>query len=169
MGGKYLSYSAFLIVPMCITMTSTSILNSMGFETKTLLYYIIGAILMLLSIWFLPKYMGIYSLLVGFTFVYGLTTLLNLRLIHKNSPLKLHYFKFLWCALLFLIPTAMCGLLLKNLLSPILGSFFTVMLVSCVMVAFNGILYVIFNLIDVGVIFKKLKRKKKVKIKERCA
>jgi stage V sporulation protein B len=86
--GKYLTASSFLVLFMSLSSVTTSILNSIGLEHKTLVYYIISGIFMLLSIYFLPKYVGIYSLLIGFSFIYGLTTLLNLRLINKNCPQK---------------------------------------------------------------------------------
>ena len=71
--GKYVTATSFLMLFMSLSSLSTSMLNSMGLETKTLIYYAIGGALMLLSIWFLPKYIGVYSLLIGFCFVYGLT------------------------------------------------------------------------------------------------
>ena len=73
---------------MGISGLSTSILNSMGLERKTLLYYVIGAAVMLACIWFLPQFIGIYSLVVGFAVVFGLTSVLNLRLINKTSRVK---------------------------------------------------------------------------------
>lgn len=72
--GVYLAHSAFLMLFMGISGLSTSVLNSMGLEKKTLLYYIVSALVMLACIWFLPKFIGVYSLIAGFTVVYGATS-----------------------------------------------------------------------------------------------
>ena len=60
--GILLSSSAWIIIPMCITNISSSILNAVGLEIKSFKNYIIGSVMMLLCIWFLPKYVGINAL-----------------------------------------------------------------------------------------------------------
>jgi stage V sporulation protein B len=153
--GKYLTASSFLVLFMSLSSVTTSILNSIGLEHKTLVYYIISGIFMLLSIYFLPKYVGIYSLLIGFSFIYGLTTLLNLRLINKNCPQKPRYKKFLLYSVLILIPTTFLGKMTEILLLPLLGTILTFFACSIAMVIFHLLLYVGFNLVD----FKLFKKK----------
>ena len=148
--GIYLSHSAFLMLFMGISGLSTSILNSMGLERKTLLYYVIGAAVMLACIWFLPQFIGIYSLVVGFAVVFGLTSVLNLRLINKTSRVKPNYLKFVLLGIAFLIPSSAVGFLLENLLIDYLGNLFTLLLIGGVTVAFNTLLYAVFGLIDLS-------------------
>ena len=157
--GRYLTASAFLMLFMSLSSITTSILNSMGLEHKTLIYYIISGVFMLLSIWFLPSVMGVYSLLVGFTFIYGLTTILNLILLAKNCAEKPNYLKFLICASTIIIPTVFFGLMLERLLLPVLGTFLTFIVCSVLMVIFNALCFVGFNLISVDFIKSKLKFK----------
>jgi hypothetical protein len=45
--------------------------------------YILGAIVMILSIWFLPKLIGIQSLIWGFGLCFIITSLLNIKMIKK--------------------------------------------------------------------------------------
>src|SRR5699024_9884158 len=51
--GVLLASAAWIMLPLGLTNISSSILNALGLEMKSLKNYILGSILMLLSIWFL--------------------------------------------------------------------------------------------------------------------
>ncbi len=157
--GKYLTASAFLMLFMSLSSLSTSILNSIGQEKKALLYCILSGIFMLLSIYFLPKYVGIYSLLIGFSFVYGLTTILNVILLRKKCKEKPKFIKFILSISALLIPSILLGAMLEKLLLPVLGTIFTFMVCSVITIAFTVLLFIGFNLLDISVVVKRLKRK----------
>ncbi len=162
--GEYLTASAFLMLFMSLSSITTSMLNSMGLENKTLIYFIVSGLVMLLSIWFLPSVCGIYSLLIGFTAIYGMTTVLNLLLLNKHCQRKPRYVKFVFYAFLILIPTILFGLMLKRLLISILGTFLTFFICSALMFIFNALLYVGFNLVSTEYIKKKFPFNKKRKL-----
>lgn len=63
--GYYLSYAAWIMIPLGINNIATSILNSLGLEAKGFINYIIGAGFLVFSIIFLPKYIGILALVWG--------------------------------------------------------------------------------------------------------
>jgi stage V sporulation protein B len=88
--GEFLSLSSFLVVFIGLVNITTSILNSIGAENQVLFFYMISGVFMILSVWILPKYLGIYSLIIGYVFIYGLTSILNLALIKKKSQ-KFHF------------------------------------------------------------------------------
>ena len=163
--GTYLTASAFLMLFMSLSSITTSMLNSMGLENKTLIYYIISGLVMLLCIWFLPSVCGIYSLLIGFTAIFGITTLLNLRLLNKNCQRKPRYLQFVLCAFLLLFPTVLFGIMLKRILISIIGTFFTFVVCSLAMVIFNALLYIGFNLVSTEYIKKKVSFTKKRNLK----
>jgi stage V sporulation protein B len=150
--GRYLSVSAFLMLFMSLSNITTSMLNSIGLENKTLLFFIIGTVFMLLSVWLLPQYLGIYSLVVGFTFVFGLTTLLNLILLNKNCVQKPRFLKFTFLAVAFILPTVILGLLIKNLLLPVLGTMLTIIVCAIVLTIFNLLLYICLDLIKIDIL-----------------
>ena len=153
---------------MSLSNITTSMLNSMGLENKTLVYFIIGGVIMLFCIWFLPSVCGIYSLLVGFSAIYGLTTLLNLILLNKNCKEKPRYLKFIFCAGALLIPTLLFGFMLEKILVRSLGSFLTLLVCGSAMMVFNALLYFGFNLLSAKLIFSKLKlnlKKKKTAVR----
>lgn len=158
--GEYLSKSALLMLFMSLSSITTSMLNSMGLEHKTLIYYIFGGVLMLFSVWFLPKYLGVDSLLVGFFFIFGLTSLLNLILLNKNCDRKPKYLKFLVYSVLFLLPTSLFGFMLEKLLISSLGIVLTFFVCSILMVIFNALLYLGFGFISVDFVKSKLKKRK---------
>ncbi len=152
--GKFTSYSAFLMPLMSLSSVTTSVLNSIGLENKTLLYYIIGGGLMLLCIWFLPSFLGIYALLVGFTCVYGLTTILNLILLNKHCPFRKGQLKFLSTTFLIIIPTCLFGFLLKNILISPLGITLTLLICAICMAVAMGLLYLICDLVKLDFFIK---------------
>ncbi len=164
--GEYLTASSFLMIFMSLSNITTSMLNSMGLENKTLIYYVISSIFMLACIWFLPTLIGIYALLAGFTFVFGLTTVLNLILLHKNCPQKPKYLKFTAFSVVFLLPTILVGLMLEKMLLPVLGVFACFIVCAVAMIIFNCLLYVGFNLVSLG--FIKTKFKAIIKSKQKC-
>ncbi len=161
--GKYLSVSAILAIFMSVSSITTSILNSMGMEHKTLLYFIVGALLMLICVIVLPKYLGIYSLLLGFLLVYAITTVCNLYLINKTCKEKPKTLRFFTYSFIFILPTTFLGLMLEKLLLPLLGSLLTLFAVGGILVIFITLLYFGFNLISVEYLKSKMpiKRHKK--------
>jgi stage V sporulation protein B len=158
--GEFLSYSAFVMLFMSLSGITTSILNSVGLEHKTLIYCIISGFLMLLSIFFLPKYMGIYSLIIGLLFLHGLTTILNLLLLKKSCAIKPNYLKFTLYSIGFCLPTTLLGFMIERLLLSCLGTFLTLAICTVIMIIFNTLLYFGFNLITIDFIKKKFFTKK---------
>lgn len=164
--GEYLTASAYLMLFMGLSNITTSILNSIGCEIQALLFCVAGGVLMLLSIWFLPAYVGIYALLIGFSFVYVITTVLNLILLRKKCPEKPKLVKYLFASATITAPTVMLGLMLEKLLTDFLGIVFTFLTCSVVLCCFYGMLAVGFNLISFEVIKSKTRKfrcKKSVK------
>ncbi|MBE5750380.1 MAG: hypothetical protein E7346_05890 [Clostridiales bacterium] len=161
--GEYLCYSSFLVIFMSLSSITTSMLNSMGLEQRTLIYFIVSGVFMLAAVYFLPQVLGIYSLLVGFTFIYGLTSVLNLVLLNRHCEKKTTYLKFSLLAAIFIFPTAILGKMLENLLLPILGMFFTFIACSAVMVIFNILLFLVFGLVKTDTFKSKIKDKNSAK------
>lgn len=156
--GEYLTASAFLMLFMGLSNITTSILNSIGCEVRTLLYCVAGGSLMLLSIWFLPAYIGIYALLVGFSFVYVITTVLNLLLLRKKCAEKPRVVKYLFSSAAVTLPTVILGVMTEKLLTDFLGVFFTFFACAAVTCVFYGLLAFGFNLISFEIVKGKTKK-----------
>lgn len=82
--GRVIRDFCFILLPMCVTMITTTALNSMNCEVKTLIYFFGGALFMLVSIFALTKAAGIYSYMIGMTGSNVITAALNLRLMKKK-------------------------------------------------------------------------------------
>ena len=93
LAGVYVRNSAFVMIPMSITIISTSLLNSMGFERKTLVYFLIGSAFLLASIIGLPFLIGNYSLIVGYLLSFSITAVLNVLLLKRVCCNKLEFVK----------------------------------------------------------------------------
>ena len=128
--GKYLTASAFLVPFIGLSGISSSILNSIGCEMRALIYCIVSGVFMLLSIWFLPQFIGIYALLVGFSFVYVLTTVLNVMLIYKKCPEKPNFIWFFLFSAVLTLPAISLGVILEKLLLKALGTFLCMVISS---------------------------------------
>jgi stage V sporulation protein B len=156
--GTYLTASAFLMIFMSLSNITTSMLNSMGLENKTLIYYAVGSLFMLLAVWFLPAFCGIYALLIGFTLLYAITSIFNLILLNKNCPQKPEYLKFVFKSVGLTIPTLILGFMLEKLLLSSLGILVNFIVCAVLMIIFNTALYVGFNLVSFKFIKTKIKR-----------
>lgn len=92
--GEIIRFACFMLLPMSLNMITTSMLNSLGCEKRTLLYFFFGAVAMLLSIWFLPLYIGAYALCVGQALSHVICAVCNLRLLHKRCVKPPVYLQF---------------------------------------------------------------------------
>ena len=71
--GEMIAKSCLLILPMSLSMISTSVLNAIGCEKQTLAFFLAGAAAMLVCIFFLPPVCGVYAYPIGM----GLNFLVN--------------------------------------------------------------------------------------------
>ncbi|MBR5439820.1 MAG: oligosaccharide flippase family protein [Clostridia bacterium] len=153
--GVYVQNACIIMFPMSITMITTSILNSLNLEKYTLIYYLIGASFLLVCIYFLPKYLSVYSLVLGLLLSYVTTAVLNLILIRRTCKIKPNYKRFILVSLLFIIPSSLFGYFLKGVLLKVLPSFIAILTSSVAVVIFTYLFYRIFNLFNIKVLFKK--------------
>ncbi len=91
--GVYLCYSAILMIPMGISQITSSILNAIGLEIKSLKNYAISSALLIISIYFLPKYIGTYSLIIGYFLMSVTSCALNIKMLSKRGLIEYNFFK----------------------------------------------------------------------------
>ncbi len=152
--GIYIERATLIMFPMSITLITTSMLNSLNLERKTLLYYLFGAGFLLICIYFLPKYIGVYSLIIGLMLSYLTTALLNLKLLKNTCKTPPRYNVFILTSIIFLIPSTLLGYLLKNVTSTFLPITPSIIISAILVVVFNYLFYRVFDLFDVMKIFK---------------
>ncbi len=164
--GRLISACAIILLPMSVTMISTSILNSIGCEKHTLFFFLFGAAAMLLNVWFLPKYLGSGALCLGMACDYTISAVCALALLRKKTG-KLgswKYFLKLSCAVL---PVIGLGYFVRKLLATYLSYIpalaLTVLFIGCAEV----LLFSLLKLLDVKALLRRFFAGKK-SIKKRA-
>lgn len=146
--GNYVVKSAVMMLPLSVTIITTSMLNSLGKEKTTLLYYLTGASLMLICIYFLPKFIGVNALIVGMFLSYTVTGALNLVMLVKIAPEKPKIIKYTVCSALCVIPSATLGVWVKNLAFLKLNSVVALFICLIIVGAFQFGLFYVFGMTD---------------------
>ncbi|MDE6585814.1 MAG: oligosaccharide flippase family protein [Clostridia bacterium] len=139
--GKIVTLSSFMVLPTCIAMITNTVLNSMNCEKRTMLYFFIGAAVMLFCLIFLTKYLDVYAYILGISLSQIICTVLNLRLLAKKCP-KLRYMKYLIHALLVIAAACLFGWLLNGIIARYLAPVWQILICGPLIVAFTaGTLY----------------------------
>ena len=145
--GIYLSVSAVVMLPMSVSMITNSLLNSVNKERKTLVNYVIGALIMLFVIWFAPKYMGIYSLILAYFLSFTVTAVLNAFALKKVLNEKTDCLKTLLLGCLSVAVSAVFGILLSGIIKN-LPDILTILICAAAITAFNLALLAVTGVID---------------------
>ena len=161
LSGRLLQIGSILLLPLGVSQITSSILNALGKERNGLIIQACSAIILIVSVIFLPKYIGIYSLVVGFFVMNILTSILNLVAIKKyltKEPLVILVKNLLMC-----IPASLFALFIDGICnSATLDNLLSIMLSSSVSVGSLVILLLTFNMIDINAF---LPQKKLVKFR----
>ncbi len=152
--GRLIESSALILLPMSLTMVTTSMLNSMGCERQTLLFFLGGAACMLLCVWILPAYLGSGALLVGMACEYTLTAVCSLLLLRKKTgKLRAGRSFLLLSAVTFLL--SMAGMGLRALLMIWLDYIYAHLIVLFVLLGAEGIAFHLLKLFDFRALLRK--------------
>ena len=84
--GEMIRKSSIILLPMSLTMISSSMLNCLGFERQTFVFFFVGAAMLLLSVLLLPSICGAYAYIIGMGASYLLTAACNLIFLFKKCP-----------------------------------------------------------------------------------
>lgn len=86
LSGEIVQNCCLILVPMCLSMITGTVLNSMNREKSTLVYYFFGAAAMLACLASLTPVIGVYSYVAGQAASFVITAALNMRLLKKLCP-----------------------------------------------------------------------------------
>ena len=157
---EMIAKSCPLLLPMSLTMISTSILNSMGFEKQTFLFYFVGAAALLLSILILPQFCGAYAYIIGLGASFILTAVCNLVFLRKKCPIfkqgaRQVCVHTIFPALITILPVSILGKLCDVLLSQILSEFLALALSVFLMLILTATVYILTGLLPINFIKKR--------------
>lgn len=157
--GKYLEAASCFMLVMPINMITTSTLNSIGMEKQSFFSYCISAVFMLAAIYVLPKYMGIYSVVVANAAALVICACGNMYYLRKRANLSFGFLKTTVMVASIAVPCVFFSKWIHSLLVGPTGIFalFAALAAGAVMYA---LFCYIFGLINVESImqFRKLKR-----------
>ena len=151
--GIYMSYCAWTIIPMGIAQITTSILNALNQEKKTFYYFVISSIIMIASIFILPRFLGIQSMIVANGLSSIILSLLNIIQIKKITNHNYNIMINIISHILVSFPVILLTKLTYNWISSfLLNTFFSIAITS--ILAFVGYiaLLIVFNIIDMSII-----------------
>ena len=139
--GEIVRVSSFIILPMCVTMITNTVLNSMNCEKRTLLYFVAGAVTMLLCILFLTKFLGVYSYVVGLALAQIITAALNLGLLKKKCD-GVSYLKYTLHGVLVIIAACLFGWFFNGIMGRFLAPIWQIAVSTPIIIGFTaGALY----------------------------
>jgi stage V sporulation protein B len=152
--GTIIKNYSFILLPMCISMITTTILNSMNYEMQTLVYFFIGAAALLVCILILTPAMGINAYMVGLSASFVITAILNLKLLRKTCD-SIDYKKYtINCSAICLV-CCIFGYLAERLLGQFLPVLPCIIVGGIALVAFSGALFYVCEIVN-GKPLKKL-------------
>lgn len=139
--GKIVTLSSLMVLPTCIAMITNTVLNSMNCEKRTMIYFFIGAAVMLFCLIFLTKYLDVYAYILGVSLSQIICTVLNLRLLSKKCP-RIKYKKYVLHALMVIAAACLFGRLLNGIISQYLAPVWQLLICGPLIAAFTaGTLY----------------------------
>ncbi len=121
--GRYLQWACFIMIPLSLSQLTQSAMNSMGLEKKSFFNYIIGTLAMFACVYFLPPYIGIYSVALASFSSLAISGVLNLVMLKKFTGLKLEFVRSFLSAMLFALVSAYFAYSVYGIVAKALGVF----------------------------------------------
>ena len=162
--GYLLARASFVMVPMGINNITQGILNSLDMETKSFKNYILGSIFMILSIIFLPRYLGVNALIIGLGLSITISSIFNIKMIEKYLDTKNLIAKPLFLMTIFAIPSSMLGNFIGGVFNCLVPQFFNLMFSCSASLLCFILLCITFNVINLTAVLNSIKKYKNVKL-----
>ena len=160
--GTYLCFAAISMLPLGLSQISSAVLNAVGLEMKSLKNYAISAGILILCIYFLPKYIGTYSLIVGYLLMSTTASLLNFKMLSKRNLVSLNFSKTIIKMLSISLFSTLLTTSIYHLVSRF-GLFISLTVGALISVSSTAILIYIFNIANIKVmLFRNFRKKTKV-------
>jgi len=146
--GVYLAQSAWVMIPMSISLITNAILNSLGAETRAMMHYVVGSVFLFAAVWFLPQFIGVGALIVGLGICMSIAGVLNIIQITKITRTETNIIRRLITLTLIALPSAAIGRYIFNVSFAIMPNFFALAFGGGMAVVTLLVLGYVFNIID---------------------
>jgi stage V sporulation protein B len=153
--GDFIKAGAWMMILICICQITSSVLNSLAMEMTSFLNFLLGTVVMVFMIYFLPKYIGIYALILAYGSYYLICLIFNVQSLNKKKVLDLKFIKHCVLIVIFAIPAAYISRTVFELIPysvpMIISTFISLGFMSAVYL----VLLLVSGLIDIKVLFIK--------------
>ncbi len=146
--GTFIIKSAITMLPLCLSIITSSMLNSLNKEKRTLLNFSFGAVALLICIYILPAFIGINSLILGTFLNYLISGILNLSLLDKITVEKPAYKTYLLKSAAFILPSFSVGFFVRNILKRFIGAFPATAIAIPIVLLFQAGSFYVFGMTD---------------------
>lgn len=160
--GRFLSRSAWLLIPISVENIASSMLNSLDLEKRGFLNYMIGSAVLFAILGIFCKSFTIDVLSVGLGASLTVSSTLDLIYIKKRTGVKFTFITPLIISGLLILPATFLTKTVFSIMGymPLLLSISVSALVGCL---FMFLLFLVFGIIDIGIIFGKKNPKSRIK------
>lgn len=160
--GVYLTYAAWLLLITPINLILTSAMNSVGMEKENFYTFFAGTVLLLLCFYFLPRYIGIYAVIVASAASSIVNISGNIWLLRKKTTISLGFLKTVLVVAVIAFPIIYLTKTLYSLTAASMGVGALIVALILSAAAYAGLGFA-FNLYDTEVILKFVKKKRPLK------
>lgn len=162
LSGEIVKNCCFILLPMCISMITNTVLNSMNREKATLIYYFCGAAATLICIAALTPAVGVYSYVIGLGAGFVITAAFNMRLLKKLCPGMKIFGYGIRCAAACAMSCAF-GILFMGILENYLAAFWRLIVCAAVLAAFAAAAFLMFKTYSLAPLKDRLLKRRKVR------
>lgn len=160
--GRFLSYSAWLLVPISVENIASSMLNSLDLEKRGFFNYMIGSAVLFGLIAAFCKNFSIEILSLGLGASLCVSSALDILSIRKRTGIKLGFITHIVVSSMLIIPAAFLTKTVFSLCGP-MPLLFSIALAGIVGCVFMFVLSMVFGIIDLGIVFGRKNPKKALK------
>ena len=170
MSGTLLQSASWVLIPMGLTNITSAILNSLGYEQKSFINFIAGAVVMFLALWFLPQLLGVNAFVWGLGLNFTVVSFMNIMLIKRKAKVNINFVNILLKMALLIVPTSALTAFSVSLCEYIFPLFVTLILGCVISLASFVLLAWALNIIDIKafkVILQKRLKVPKLRLKKK--
>lgn len=152
--GRFLSHSAWLLIPISVENIASSMLNSLDLEKRGFLNYMIGSAVLFAILAAFCRNFSIDILALGLGASLSVSSLLDLWCIRRRTDARFTFIRPLILSSLLILPAAFLTKTVFSLMRymPLLLSISVSAVVGCI---FMFVLSILFGIVDIGIILGK--------------
>ena len=149
LSGTLLQSASWVLLPLGLTNISSALLNSLGYESKSFINFLVGAVAMFIALWTLPSLVGINAIIWAMGINYTITAILNIYLLKRKTKANFVVFKPLLKIILLTIPVSALTAFVVSLCDYIFPLFITLVIGGVTSVTSFVLLAGVVNLVDI--------------------